>query len=153
MFPGSPALIWKQPDRLRLTPVQHRRCLTKKYCFSYLEALELLWGVFVLSEARVEDEELGVSQPRLQLLNTSLQLLQERVGQRGEGRARVFHGDALTADKQRAHVGWPVLLGRTGSWMLWEDFLKDERGEEEKKERATELVRELLVLSIFHHAK
>lgn len=52
---------------------------------SYLEALELIRGVFVLSEARVEDEEFGVSQPRLQLLDTSLQLLQERVGQRGEG--------------------------------------------------------------------
>ncbi len=34
-------------------------------CFSYLEALELLRGIFVLSQAGVKDEKLGVSQPHL----------------------------------------------------------------------------------------
>lgn len=59
----------------------------------------------MLSEAGVEDEELGVSQPRLQLFNTSLQLLQQRVGQRREGRAGVVHGDAATAEQQRVRAG------------------------------------------------
>lgn len=59
----------------------------------------------LLSEAGVEDEELSVSQPRLQLFNTSLQLLQERVGKRGQGRTGVFHGISATADLQRVPVG------------------------------------------------
>ena len=80
----------------------------------------------MLSQAGVEDEELGVSQPRLQLLDTSLQLLQERVGQRREGRARVLHGAASTANHQRVHIGRLVLLGGAGSRMLGEDFLEDE---------------------------
>ena len=85
---------------------------------SYLEALQLLGGVLVLSEARVEDEELGVAQPRLQLFDAGLQLLQERVGQRGQGRARVVRSGAATADQQGVNVGRLVLLGGTGTWMV-----------------------------------
>lgn len=79
----------------------------------------------MLSQAGVEDEQLGVSQPRLQLFDTSLQLLQQRVGERREGRARVLHGAASTADQQGVHVGRLVPLGGAGSRMLREDFLED----------------------------
>lgn len=99
-------------------------CLSERL-LSYLEALELRGGLLVLSEAGVEDEELGVSQPGLQLLYPSLQLLQERVGERREGRARVFHRDA--AGRRR-----PVLLGGAASRMLREDFLQKEREREEE---------------------
>lgn len=69
----------------------------------------------MFSEAGVENEELCVSQPRLQLFNTGLQLLQQRVGQRREGRAGFFHSDVSTAGQQRVGAGGPVLLGRDGS--------------------------------------
>lgn len=92
----------------------------------------------MLSQAGVEDEQLGVSQPRLQLFDTSLQLLQQRVGERREGRARVLHGAASTADQQRVHVGRLVPLGGAGSRMLGEDFLED--GEKRKSTEGGELV-------------
>lgn len=44
---------------------------------SYLEALQLVWGVFVVSQAGVEDEQLSVTKPHLQLLDARLQLLQQ----------------------------------------------------------------------------
>lgn len=80
----------------------------------YLEALELLAGVLLLPQARVEDEQLGVSEPDLQLFDSSLQLLRQRPGERGQGRPRVLR------DVQQ---GQPELLGAR-SRMLRQDGLR-----------------------------
>lgn len=79
----------------------------------YLEAVELLGGLLLLPQAGVEDEELRVSQPHLQLLDWRLQLLQRRaVAERGRGGARAVQQGRL------------VLLGQD---RLEEEKKKDER--------------------------
>lgn len=92
----------------------------------HLEALELLRCVSVLLQAGVEDEELGVSQPRLQLFDSSLQLLQQRVGQRRERRPRVVHcrrRRCVTSAHQGPGAARLVVAGRAGPRVLGEDFL------------------------------
>lgn len=76
----------------------------------------------MLFQAGVEDEELGVSQPRLQLFDPSLQLLQQRVGQRRERRPGVFQR-RVTPAQQRPGPARLILAGRAGPRVLREDFL------------------------------
>lgn len=57
----------------------------------YLEVLELLVVLQLLPETGVEDEELGVAQPTLQLFDAGLQLPQHAACLRGELRRRKLH--------------------------------------------------------------
>lgn len=88
----------------------------------YLEALELLCGVLVLPQAGVEDEEFCVPQPDLQLFNSGLQLFQQRIGERGEGRARVLQEVSVNLQQGRLRIGRLGPLGAT-SRMFRQDFL------------------------------
>jgi len=93
----------------------------------YLEAEQLLRGVVASAQAGVEDEELRVPQPGLQLLDASLQLDQQRVGERREGRAGVL-GAATRRRGGRARR--PIAPAGRARWrMLREDLLR-RRGKE-----------------------
>lgn len=76
----------------------------------------------MLPQAGVEDEELCVSQPGLQLLNPSLQLPQQRVGEWREGRTGAFHANTWNAEQGRVRGAGLVLWGTR---MLGQDFLEE----------------------------